>query len=53
MEKLIFLSATQCYCLLSVIVVISTEPRYCFQLDVKSQCLNENTDNGMLSLFYL
>ena len=37
--------------LLSVIVVICSEPRYCFQLDVKSQCLNENADNGMLLMF--
>lgn len=28
------------------LTVISSEPRYCFQLDVKSQCLNESADNA-------
>jgi len=35
---------TQCF----VIAVLSSEPRHCFHLEVKSQCLNEAAENGML-----
>jgi len=31
-----------------VAAVLSTEPQCCFQLEVKSQCLNENAENGIL-----